>query len=100
MANGILLDEDGDLAITDNGLVIGETDQQNVEAILAAHPGEFRHDPLLGVGIEDWLQAPLSFIVRRKLEREIAIQLETDNATDVTVDFSSDGTIEISATYV
>jgi hypothetical protein len=50
-ANDFLLDDDGDLLITDGDFVVGESDTTHVEDLIDASPGEIREDPTKGVGI-------------------------------------------------
>lgn len=98
MAKGIILDENSDLAIA-NGMVVGETDQQNVEALLVAHPGDLKEAPLSGVGLSSWLNAPFSPINRIKLERSILIQLQSDGAVGISAEIQDKASIDINAKY-
>jgi len=43
-----------DLKVSGGTLSIGETSEQNQYLILAAHKGEFKNHPTLGVGIGDY----------------------------------------------
>lgn len=53
---GIQIDsETGDILVGKNGIAIGDTSQQNQYLILASHPGEWKENPLLGVGIGDYV---------------------------------------------
>ncbi len=51
----ILLDTDGDLLIVEGDLVIGESTSQHQQLLLITHQGEWKQNPKLGVGIEDFL---------------------------------------------
>lgn len=51
MANDILLDEDGDLRIENGDFVIGESTDQEVQAILEMAQGELKEDPVLGADL-------------------------------------------------
>ncbi len=52
---GIQLDDNThDLKLRENGIAIGDTDEQNQYLILACHPGEIKEHPTLGVGIGDY----------------------------------------------
>lgn len=65
---GILLDmKTGDLKIQvrknangkiTGGLVLGNSDYQNVNLIIRAQKGEFKQVPALGFGIDNYLKAP------------------------------------------
>lgn len=48
---GIQITEEGDLSVKGGSLGFGDTLAQNEFAILMAQKGEFKLDPLLGVGI-------------------------------------------------
>ena len=50
---GIQISGGGDLAVVGGSLGFGDTLAQNEYSILIAQPGEFKADPLLGVGIAD-----------------------------------------------
>lgn len=53
---GIKIDcETGDLLTGVGGMSTGDTTQQNQYLILATHPGEWKENPLLGVGIGDYV---------------------------------------------
>ncbi len=99
MATDILLDSDGDLIWQDGDLVIGDSSEQNIENILAAQKGEFRQSPLVGVGILNYLSSSMTFITRRKLEREISMQLAADGAAEVEASFSKEGKLQVTAVY-
>jgi len=69
--------EDGktyDLLLDGRGMTVGETTAQNQTMILAAHKGEFKEHPTLGVGIADIVNDH-DF---RQWKRIIVEQLEAD----------------------
>ena len=86
MAKDILLNKDLDLAELLGDFETGISDEQHIELLLLAHKGEFKLEPLMGVGIANYLKAPTTLITRRKLEKEIKLQLEADGAVDVSVE--------------
>jgi len=45
---GILLDENGDVMVSNGSVVIGDVDGQIAEHVIAAFQGEFKESPLLG----------------------------------------------------
>ena len=51
-----------ELGLISEGLVVGNILQQNKALILLGQPNDFKHDPTLGVGIEDGLGL-LGFVV-------------------------------------
>jgi len=97
MAKDILTDENGELAVLNGDLHIGNSDQQHVEHILTSAKGHYKQHPLIGVGIEDYLNAPNSLITRQKLEKEINLQLESDGAKEITVSYND--TLKVAAIY-
>ena len=101
MRKGILIDDNtGDLKIQVkrengvivSGLVIGETDYQNVDFIVIANKGDFKEYPTLGVGLERYLK---SVGKQGNLRREIEIQLGVDGYKAGDVSVSNTGKIEI-----
>src|SRR5690606_9160770 len=40
-----------------SGLVVGQTLEQTISSVLVAHPGEFKFEPTVGVGLQDSLLA-------------------------------------------
>lgn len=99
MAKDIIL-EDGDLKFSDGDLVWDESAEQHVEHLLLAQKGDYKQTPLAGVGIADYVKAPVNALKRTGLEREIRIQLEADGATGVDASVSATGELNIkSANY-
>lgn len=56
-----------------SGLVIGNTMKQNQALILIAHPGDFKHQPTLGVGLSDALLDENLLEFRHKIREHFAI---------------------------
>lgn len=98
MAKDFLL-KDFDLQIVDGDFVVGDCDQQNVELVLLARPGDYKQSPFLGVGIEDYVNAPTSPRILEALERNIKLQLESDGAIRPRVKVRSIDNIDIEAKY-
>jgi len=99
MAKDFLFDENGDIIIEDGDFAIGYSDEQHIQDLLFANKGEYKQFPLMGVGIIGFLKSPLDLVNRSKLEREINLQLEADGATGVSVVYTEDRNIEITADY-
>ncbi|HPH61998.1 MAG TPA: hypothetical protein PLN63_00020 [Paludibacteraceae bacterium] len=53
MKTGLLMDVNGDLAVSSGELVVGNTTYQNEYIILKSQRGEIKEYPLMGVGIDD-----------------------------------------------
>ncbi len=52
---GILLDENGDLAIGSNGLKVGVDLAQRQRTLLLARKGDFKHNPEVGIDLLGWI---------------------------------------------
>ena len=72
----ILLDDDFDLLIEDGDLVIGESDEQHIALILSTYQGGWKFDPLVGVGVRQYLASSGN---EELIKRNITVQLEADN---------------------
>ncbi len=100
MRTGILLDDDGELKIQVlrqdglivSGLVVDETDFQNIDLIVHANKGEVKEYPIVGVGAEKYLK---SVGKQEKLRREISIQLAIDGYKTNDIKVSDTGILEI-----
>lgn len=99
MAKDFLSNIDGDLSILNGDLEIGFSDEQHQEDILVAFKGDYKQYPLIGVGIENYLNSPVSVYTRQKFEKETTLQFASDNAENISVNYPASGAIEISATY-
>ena len=71
----LLLDEDGDLMELFDDDIEGLSDEQHIQDILVAYPGEYRLDPFSGVNIKRAQNGSINGAVRR----DIQINLEYDN---------------------
>lgn len=99
MAKDFLDDSNGDIAIVAGDLAIGFSDEQHVQDILVANKGEYKQHPLVGVGIANYLKSPISLKSRRKLEKEISLQLEADSARSIIAEYSNEGKLKVAARY-
>lgn len=72
----ILEESTNDLKILNGDFVVDKSDQQHVEDILRAKPGQFYQWPLLGVGIENFRNASLS---GQRLKQDVKLNLRSDN---------------------
>lgn len=86
---GIQLNANYDLFVRNGKLTLGEITPQNQALLLAAHKGEYKESPLLGVGLSDvtndhdW----------NGWKRIIAEQLETDGQRIDRLEISEKGLI-------
>jgi hypothetical protein len=82
-----------DLEIQDGDILIQESTDQEVEAILLSTPGDFVEAPLIGLSIYKLLNGPLDLL---KLRSRIKAALVGDNMEAVSIEISSE-TININA---
>lgn len=81
----ILLDTDGDLKIVNGDIVVGYSDDQHKEILLVTDKGSFKENPLVGVGIQSFLEAEDS----SDLLREIRKQFMADGMTIDKLNFNN-----------
>ncbi|SDC52482.1 hypothetical protein [Williamwhitmania taraxaci] len=74
--NGILIGEDGDLLIGNGSLLVGDSNEQHVDAIISASKGEFKEFPALGVGVVNYLKK--QSVSLESIKREITVNLKAD----------------------
>jgi hypothetical protein len=99
MVKDYLTDVNGDLLIKDGDFVWDESSESHVEDILIANKGDYKLTPLIGVNIKNMVNSPNSLVIRKKLERDISLQLQSDGAKSVVVDYTTTGEINITAQY-
>lgn len=72
----ILLDTDHLPQIANGDFVCGDSDDQHVELLLMATPGQFKENPLVGVGLQKYINKPTTTSVQMK--RNITVGLAAD----------------------
>jgi hypothetical protein len=90
----ILLNSDFDLEIVDGDLVIGESTTQHQQLLLLTNKGDWKENPLVGVGATGFLKEENE----SGLMQEIRIQFEKDGMEVNNISIQS-GAIEIDAKY-
>jgi len=93
ISNDLVLDLNNDLTIQDGDWSIGQSDDQNIEAILLAEKGQFYEFPLLGYGIKKRLYGPFDKLTENKAIREA---LKRDNYNVKVLNIEDSG-IEVDA---
>ena len=84
---GILLDRDGDLAVVNGALVIGDADRQAVQMLFIGAQGEWKEHPTVGIGVKRMQHgAPGRFF-----ERDARIQLESIGFSTKKIDITEKG---------
>lgn len=71
----ILLDENNDLLIKDGDFVVGDSQEQEVAAIIRANQGEYKNDPVIGAGLYRMIQ---SNATDADVKAKIKLHLERD----------------------
>lgn len=71
----ILLDENGDLRIENGDLVIGDSQDQEVESVLIFNKGELKEDPLFGADLITKIKSNVSEV---EIKQIIKNQLKRD----------------------
>ncbi len=90
----------GDLEFANGDFKVDVSDLQHVEHVLIANPGNYKASPWLGIGIEDYKNAPMTATVRQTLEREIKLHLDSDGAKNTFVQLDNELlNCEIQANY-
>lgn len=78
MSLDVLMTGQNDLLINAGDFVIGPSDQAHIDDILSAEKGEWREWPLLGVGMQRYINSTGQLDDRAGLLRVIRVQLEAD----------------------
>jgi hypothetical protein len=88
-ATDFLLGPEYDLAFTDEGdLVVGASDSQHLALLLLIYQGEWKGDPLVGIGLRRYQNAPLGPVEAAALNREASIQFTRDGYQVLALDLS------------
>ncbi|MDO7877387.1 hypothetical protein Q5H93_21780 [Hymenobacter sp. ASUV-10] len=88
-ATDLLLGPDYDLAFTEAGdLAVGASDSQHLALLFYTYQGEWKADPLVGIGLRRYLNAPLGPAEAAALNREASIQFTRDGFQVLALDLS------------
>lgn len=90
----ILLNSDFDLDVADGDLVVGESTTQHQQLLLLTNKGDWKENPLIGVGASGFLKDE----DESGLLQEIRIQFEKDGMEVNNISIES-GEIKIDAQY-
>lgn len=74
ISTDLQLDDVGDILLKNGDYVMGESDDQHIEDILDAYPGEYRNAPMLGV----YIQRGINGLLDGSIRRDINIHLQSD----------------------
>ncbi|MDP2723211.1 MAG: hypothetical protein Q8O72_10670 [Bacteroidales bacterium] len=92
----ILLDADFDLQAKNGDFVLGDATLQNQQLILLSHKGELKQEPLLGVGLRNYL---LDDATIHEMHQEIQKQFSLDGMTVNEISGNNWSTTKIDANY-
>jgi hypothetical protein len=90
----ILINSSGDLVIENGDFKVADPTSQNQQLIIASQKGEWKQNPLTGVGIADWLKGEK----QGGLKAEIKQQLKGDGMKVNKIEINQH-TISIDAIY-
>lgn len=76
----ILLNENNEVRIEDGDFVVGLCEGQNAKLLLFSLPGDWRSDPLKGIGMRRVINAKLTGTFVLSLRREIISQFTADGS--------------------
>lgn len=93
----IKLTENNDLAIQNGDFIAIESDVQHVNDIIEASEGHYKQFPLLGVGIENYLNSNGK---EQQLNNSIKVNLKSDNYDVNKIDIITDNGVVNSTTQI
>lgn len=100
MVNDILLNADGDLDVSEDGdLVVGFSDTQHFADLLLGEKGNYKQNPLSGIGGKRYINAPVTSASVQALKKEVKVQLESDGAVVDEVATDANWNVRIKAEY-
>jgi hypothetical protein len=94
ISNDLVFDDNNALRIENGDLVIGQSDDENLEAIMLANKGQFVQNPLLGYGIGNKKFGNFVTLTERRLIRR---EITKDNYKITRLNISSDFQIDLEA---
>jgi hypothetical protein len=87
MEKDFTLASSGDFLISNGDLVVSESQNQHITAILISSPGDWKAWPLTGVSLHSYLLAPINAQVVNSIRRRIQLNLESDGYKVSKIDF-------------
>lgn len=92
--NDFILDNTGDLLITDGDFPVGDCTEQEMQDIIMSYPGWWKEYPLVGCAALDYINSPGT---GRNLSNIITQQLKLDGkmVTSFSTSMNADGTLTI-----
>ena len=92
----ILTDEEGDLMVVNGDFSVGESTVQHQGDLIVACEGEYKQDPMTGVGAVNFVddEGPSEFL------RKVRIQFTKDGMNVTRSQMNTNGNLEIEAEYL
>lgn len=81
-----ILHADGDILDLSGDFIIGDSSQQEILIITQSQPGEWRQWPLMGVGIEQYLNAPIDVA---QIQKDIRRMLRYDGFQNIKINIEN-----------
>ena len=88
-------DSTGDLLVAEGDMVVGDAALQHQQDLLTANEGEYKFDPLVGVGLAEFLDDEDSSAMMKK----VRVQFGSDGMNVRMARINANGKIEIDAEY-
>jgi len=79
MVRDFISGDTADLIIKDGDFVIDYSDRHHIETLVRSEKGEFKQSPLTGIGVMNYINAPLTREIKTKFEKDIRLQLSADS---------------------
>lgn len=95
MVKDIIINEAGEPVVKDGDLLVAVSDQQHAFLLLATEKGEWRHQPLLGIGLATYINDESPDVL---LAQAIRVQCEADGASIGTLSVN-EGKIQLEVDY-
>jgi hypothetical protein len=95
MPKDILLTEDLDLKIQNGDFVLGESTAQHQKLLILSDKGEYKENPMRGVGSRRYLEDSKADALAREVRQEFV----GDGMNLNTIKIGENGTIEVDAFY-
>lgn len=94
-----ILTENGTMRILNGDLDFGYSDEQHIDHILMTQKGAYKQHPIVGVGLFNYINSPMTAVTRTKLKKEIQLQLDRDEANEIKVAFNATGRLIVAGVY-
>lgn len=84
-----ILTNNGDPIIKDGDFVLDKSDLQDINYLLQLNEADLKYSPLTGVGINRYINAPLTRTVKTGLEKKVRLNMLADSFQNVNCEINS-----------